>query len=86
MYGKFLLVVGVAFILFVFSMFVGHLFRSGFSGIIRYFISILLIAFSIVTLCIIVGILIYSFIHGSDPLDTAQLLAKLLQEEFSNLW
>jgi hypothetical protein len=86
MYGKFLLAVGVAFILFMFIMFVGYLFRSGFSGIIRYFISRILIVFSIVTLCIIIGIIIYSFIDGSDPLNTIQLLAELLENEFSDLW
>jgi len=86
MYGKFLLAVGAAFILFMSTMFMDYLFRHGFSGVIRYFISRFLIVFSIVMLCIIVGIIIYSFIHGSDPLDTMQLMADLLQKEFSELW
>lgn len=86
MYGKFLLALGAAFILFVVGMFVGYLFRSEFSGILKVLLIRILIVFSAITVGIIIGIFSYSFITGREPLDTMHVLSNLLREELSNIW
>ena len=86
MYGKFLLVLGAAFILFIVSQFVGYLFRSGFAGIVKILLIRLLIIISAVTVGFLVGVFGYSFITGSTPGDNFQLLSVFLRGELSFLW
>jgi hypothetical protein len=69
MYGKFLFAFGVAFILFMVALFLGAMFRSGFSGIFRLLISRLLMTLFISTVCFAIGLVIYSFYTGVPIVD-----------------
>ena len=86
MYGKFLLALGAAFILFIVSQFVGYLFRSGLDGIFKILLIRLLIIISAVTAGFLVGIFGYSFVTGSTPSDNLQLMSVFLKGELSSLW
>ncbi len=85
MYGKLLYAFGIAFTLFIVIMFFGALFRSGFSGILKFFISRLLMIFFIVTVCLGIGILIYSFLTGVSAVGTVKTLLEFLKEQWSQL-
>ncbi|MBN2366384.1 MAG: hypothetical protein EH225_10680 [Calditrichaeota bacterium] len=85
MYGKFLYLLGLAFTLFIVVMFISYLFRSGFSGILKFFFSRLLIISFVITVCLIAGIGIYSAINGTDPMETLLYLKEMVQKELSFL-
>ncbi len=85
MYGKFLYALGIAFILFVVIMFLGTVFRSGFSGILKFFFSRLLIIIFITSVCLIIGILLYSAIDGTNPMETLDFLLNFVKKEISSI-
>ena len=83
MYGKFLYALGIAFILFVVIMFTGNLFRSGFSGILKFFFSRVLIIIFIISVCLVIGIVIYSAVEGENPWETIDFLWNFVKTELS---
>ncbi len=85
MYGKFLYAFGIAFTLFIIIMFLGTMFRSGFSGIFKFFFSRLLIIFFIVNVCLGIGIIIYSIVTGVNPMDTLHTFLEFLKEQWSQI-
>lgn len=85
MYGNFLYALGIAFILFVVIMFIGTLFRSGFSGILKFFFSRLLIVIFITSVCLVIGIFIYSALDGKNPWETFSLLWNLVKTKLSSI-
>jgi len=85
MYGKLLYAFGIAFTLFIVIMFFGALFRSGFSGILKFFFSRLLMIFFIITVCLGIGLLIYSFVSGVSAVETVEIFWKFLKEQWSQL-
>jgi hypothetical protein len=85
MYGKFLYALGIAFILFVVIMFIGNLFRSGFSGILKFFFSRLLIIIFITSVCLVIGIFIYSAVEGENPWETINFLWNLVKMKLSSI-
>ncbi len=85
MYGKFLYLLGIAFTLFIVIMFVSYLFRSGFSGILRFFFTRMLIILFITAVCLAAGIGIYSALNGTDPIETFIYLKDLAMKELSIL-
>ena len=85
MYGKFLYAFGIAFSLFIVIMFLGYLFRSGFSEILKFFFSRLLIILFIASVCLGIGILIYSFVTGVNPLDTVHIFFEFIKEQWSQI-
>jgi hypothetical protein len=85
MYGKLLYAFGIAFTLFIVIMFAGALFRSGFSGILKFFFSRLLMIFFIITVCLGIGILIYSLVTGVNAVNTVETFLEFLKEQWSQL-
>jgi len=85
MYGKLLYAFGIAFTLFIVIMFTGALFRSGFSGILKFFFSRLLMIFFIITVCLGIGILIYSLVTGVSAVNTVETFLEFLKEQWSQL-
>ena len=81
MYGKFLYALGVAFILFMVAMFLGVIFRSGFSGIFRILLSRLLMTLFISTVLFALGIIIYSLYSGVGIIETFDSVYNLFLEK-----
>jgi hypothetical protein len=81
MYGDFLNAFGLAFTLFVVIMFAGYLFKSGSIGIFKFLMSRSLVILFISTVCAITGILIYSLVTSSHPLDVVHQLMNLIKDE-----
>lgn len=79
MYGDFLIAFGLAFTLFVVVMFVGYLFKSGSIGLFKFLMSRLLVILFISTVIAIIGILIYSLVTSSHPLDVVHQLIDLIK-------
>ena len=69
MYGKFLFAFGIAFMLFMAAIFLGAIFRSGFSGIFRLLVSRFLMTFFISAVCFGLGLVVYSLYTGVPIID-----------------
>jgi hypothetical protein len=81
MYGKFLYALGIAFILFMVAMFLGIIFRSGFSGIFRILLSRFLMILFISTVLFAVGIVISSLYSGVGIMETFESVYNLFLEK-----
>ena len=86
MYGKLFSIFGIAFILFLAIMIFTAMLRTGFSGILKSFLSRLFILLFIVAFCLTIGIGIYAVITGTSPLDTLLTLADLIRSEVAAIW
>lgn len=86
MYGDLLNAMGLAFILFIVIMFVGFMFKGSYSGILKAFITRLLIVLFIVTVCIVILIIIIAFINDQNPLELFLQSIDVIKNELTKLW
>jgi hypothetical protein len=85
MYGKFLYVFGIAFILFMAAILLGTIFRSGFSSIFRILISRLLVTLFISTVCFAIGLVVYSLYTGVPITEAFDSVYKLFLEKINEI-
>jgi len=85
MLGSVFNIFGMVFILFMVIMFIGIIFRSGFSGLFKAFIKKVFAILFIIAILLTVGVLIYALITSNDPVEVLKNIYEFLKAEISNL-
>jgi hypothetical protein len=76
---------GLVFILFMVIMFIGIIFRSGFSGLFKAFLKKIFAILFIIAVLLIIGVIIYAIITSTDPVDILKEIYEFLKTEISNI-
>jgi hypothetical protein len=85
MMGSVFNIFGLVFILFMVIMFIGIIFRSGFSGLFKAFLKKIFAILFIIAVLLIIGVIIYAIITSTDPVDILKEIYEFLKTEISNI-
>lgn len=85
MYGKFLYVFGIVFILFMVAVFLSTIFKSGFSSIFRVLISRFLVTLFISAVCFAIVLVVYSLYTGVPITEAFDSVYKLFLEKIKEI-
>jgi hypothetical protein len=85
MMGSVFNIFGLVFILFMVIMFIGVIFRSGFSGLFKAFLKKIFAILLVIAVLLTIGVIIYAFVTSTDPVVILKETYEFLKTEILNI-